>query len=100
MDIPLVSFENREKYLLVIGHGKRDNLAAMARASQEIYEKILETGTHHLLVDYRKLQINLHMNEAFNIVRRYEIIQPLLKEIIIAAVFEGEGLSLAITGKR
>jgi hypothetical protein len=92
MDIPLVSFEQREKYLLVTGHGKRDSLAEMAQAAQQIYEKILETGTHYLLVDYRKLQINLHMNEAFNIVRRYEAIQPLLKEIIIAAVFEGEGL--------
>ena len=92
MDSPLVSFELKEKYLLVIGHGKRDNLTSMAAASAQIYEKVLETQHRYLLVDYRNLQINVHMNEAFNIVKRYEVIQPALKNLIIAAVFEGKGL--------
>ena len=92
MDSPLVSFELKEKYLLVIGHGKRDNLTSMAAASALIYEKVLETQCRYLLVDYRNLQINVHMNEAFNIVKRYEVIQPALKNLIIAAVFEGKGL--------
>ena len=92
MDAPLVSFELKEKYLLVIGHGKRDNLTSMAAASAQIYEKVLETQRRYLLVDYRNLQINVHMNEAFNIVKRYEVIQPALKNLIIAAVFEGKGL--------
>jgi hypothetical protein len=90
---PLVSFELREKYLLVIGHGKRDNLASMTEASAQIYAKVLETGSRYLLVDYRYLQINVHMSEAFNIVKRYEVAQPQLKNIIIAAVFEGKGLA-------
>src|SRR5688572_22897573 len=88
----LVSFELREKYLLVLGHGKRDDLTSMAKASAEIYEKVLETKSRYLLVDYRNLQINVHMSEAFNIVKRYEAIQPQLKNLIIAAVFEGRGL--------
>jgi hypothetical protein len=89
---PLVSFEQREKYLLVIGHGTRDNLATMNKASTEIYEKVLETKCRYLLVDYRHLQINVHMSEAFNIVKRYETVQPLLKNLTIAAAFEGRGL--------
>jgi hypothetical protein len=92
MESPLVSFEPKAKYLLVIGHGKRDNLAAMAKASAQIYEKVLETHSRYLLVDYRKLQINVHLSEAFNIVKRYEATQPQLKNLIIAAVFEGKGL--------
>lgn len=92
MDSPLVSFELKEKYLLVIGHGKRDNLTSMAAASAQIYEKVLETQHRYLLVDYRNLQINVHMNEAFNIVKRYEVVQPALKNLIIAAVFAGKGL--------
>jgi hypothetical protein len=92
MDVPLVSFELREKYLLVMGHGKRDNLASMAKASAQIYEKVLETKSRYLLVDYRCLQINVHMSEAFNIVKRYETAQPELKTLTIAAVFEGKGL--------
>jgi len=92
MDVPLVSFELKEKYLLVVGHGKRDNLSSMIEASALIYEKIIEINCHHLLVDYRNLEINVHMNEAFNIVRRYETTQPELKHIIIAAVFTEKGL--------
>ena len=89
---PLVSFELREKYLFVIGHGKRDNLAAMAEAAALIYEKVLETNSKYLLVDYRDLQINVHMSEAFNIVKRYEVVQPQLKELIIATAFNKRGL--------
>jgi hypothetical protein len=92
MESPLVSFELKAKYLLVIGHGKRDNLATMAKASAQIYEKVLETQSRYLLVDYRKLQINVHLSEAFNIVKRYEATQPQLKNLIIAAVFNGKGL--------
>jgi hypothetical protein len=32
------------------------------------------------------------MSEAFNTVKRYEAVQPQLKELTIAAVFEGKGL--------
>ena len=88
----LVSFELREKYLLVTGHGKRDNLISMTQASAEIYAKVQETKQNYLLVDYRKLQINVPLSEAFNIVKRYEVAQPDLKKLIIAAVFEGKGL--------
>jgi hypothetical protein len=59
MDAPLISFESREKYLLVMGHGKGDNLASMAKASSQIYEKVLETKSCYLLIDYRYLQINV-----------------------------------------
>jgi hypothetical protein len=92
MGVPLVSFDLKEKYLLVVGHGKRDNLSSMIEASALIYEKIIETNCHNLLVDYRNLEINVHMNEAFNIVRRYETTQPGLKQITIAAVFTEKGL--------
>jgi hypothetical protein len=49
MDAPLISFERKEKYLLIIGHGKRDNLTSMAKASGLIYEKVLETRNSYLL---------------------------------------------------
>jgi hypothetical protein len=91
----LVSFELREKYLLVIGHGKRDSFSSMAEASNLIYDKIVETNSQYLLVDYRKLEINVNLTEAFNIVKRYETTIPDLKSITIAAVFDGEGLTFA-----
>jgi hypothetical protein len=87
----LVSFEVREKYLLVVGHGKRDSFTAMAEASNLIYDKIVETNSGYLLVDYRKLQINVNFTEALNIVKRYERAIPELRDIIIAAVFDRRG---------
>ena len=95
MAVPLVSFELREKYLLVVGHGKRDNLSSMVAASAEIYAKVLETNSHFLMVDYRKLEINVHLTEAFNIVKSYEKRSPGLKQIIIAGVFSSAGLEFA-----
>jgi hypothetical protein len=41
MDSPLVSFELKEKYLLVIGHGKRDNLTSMAAPLRKSMRKSL-----------------------------------------------------------
>lgn len=92
MDSPLVTFDLKEKYLLVNGHGKRDNLASMVEASAQIYAKIQETDSRYLLVDYRNLQISAHLCEAFNIVKRYEAVQPHLKNVIVAAVFQGNSV--------
>jgi hypothetical protein len=92
MDTSLLTFELKEKYLLVIGQGQRNNLASMNEASSSIYEKVMETKMKLLLVDYRKLEINVHLNEAFNIVKRYETTLIELKNIKIAAVFSTRGL--------
>ncbi|HMJ70193.1 MAG TPA: hypothetical protein VK508_14905 [Cyclobacteriaceae bacterium] len=92
MDQPLASFEVKEKYLLVIGHGKRDNLKTMAEAAAMIVQKAIEVNRRFMLVDYRRLEIELHMSEAFNIVKGYESHQPELKNITVAAVFDSKGL--------
>src|SRR4051794_19382017 len=91
----LLSFELKDQYLLVVGYGSRDNLTAMNQASTLIYEKVLETKSRCLLIDYRKLQVNLHLSEAFNIVKRYEKMFPELKTLRIAGVFAPQGLDFA-----
>lgn len=91
MSQPPVTFEVREKYLLVVGHGKRDNLLAMSEAADIIVKKAVETNRRFMLVDYRNLEIEVHMGEAFNIVRGYESHQPDLKNIVVAAVFGSQG---------
>ncbi|HEY5826489.1 MAG TPA: hypothetical protein VIT44_19095 [Cyclobacteriaceae bacterium] len=94
-DVPQLSFELKDNYLLVVGYGKRDNLIAMNQASAQIYEKVLETKSRCLLMDYRKLQVNLHLSEAFNIVKRYETVLPELRNLKIAGVFTEQGLNFA-----
>ena len=92
MDEPLVSFELREKYLLVIGHGKRDNFKDMVTVSEMVYAKALETKSRYLLMDYRLLYINLNMNEAVNIVKRSEAVQPQFKRFTVATVVGPSGV--------
>jgi hypothetical protein len=92
MESKLVSFELTDKYLLVIGHGSRDNFSSMVEASEIIFAKVVETKAQRLLVDYRKLQINVRMSEAFNIVKRYETVQPQFKNMVTAAVFDSSGM--------
>ena len=91
MDLPKVTFELKDGYLLVVGHGVRNNLAEMNEAASDIYLKMDETQCYLLLVDYRDLEINVHMADAFNIVKRYEVAQPDLKKATIAAVFSTGG---------
>lgn len=92
MSLPKVTFEIKDGYLLIVGHGSRNNLIEMTEAAAEIYRKMDETQCYFLLVDYRNLEINVNMGEAFNIVRRYEVAQPDLKKATIAAVFSSGGL--------
>lgn len=91
MTEPLVTFELREHYLFVTGHGRRDTLAEMNKSAALIYDKILETGTRRILLDYTRLEIGVHFGEAFNIVKRYEVALPELRQVAVAAVFSGQG---------
>ena len=88
----LISFELREKYLLVVGHGSRNDIATMEKASALILAKATETRSSNLLVDYRNLKVNVKLSDAFNIVRHYEEVHPHLKTIVIAGVFSTHNL--------
>lgn len=88
----LISFELRSKYLLVVGHGSRNDIATMEKASAQILDKAIETMSSCLLVDYRNLKINVKLSEAFNIVKHYEETHPHLKSIFIAGVFSTSNL--------
>lgn len=83
---PLISFELREKYLLVTGQGKRDNFKDMVAASEMVYARVIETKSRYLLVDYRQLEVNLNMSDAFNIVKRSEAVQPQFRDLVSALV--------------
>ena len=88
MSEPLFRFEVREKYLFVVGLGKRDNLLQMTEAADRIVKTAKEHDRWLMLVDYRKLEIDVSLSDAFNIVRGYETNQPDLRKITVAAVFD------------
>lgn len=88
MSLPPVTFELREQYLLVTGHGVRNSLAGMVETANLIIRKALETSSNKMLVDYRQLDIQVRITDAFNIVKTYEQSLPELRLIRVAAVFE------------
>ncbi len=95
MEQPLATFEVKEKYLLVTGHGRRDNLLMMADTAAKIVAKAKEADRRYMLVDYRKLEINVYMGDAYNIVKNYEVNQPELRHITVAAAFERKDMEFA-----
>jgi hypothetical protein len=96
MSLPLVSFELYNNYLLVIGHGVRDSNASMIEATVATYQKILETQSQFLLVDYRKVEIDLDHVQAFNLIKTYESKMPQLHQVTAACVFNDTSKEFAL----
>lgn len=83
----LVTFETREKYLFIKGRGTRDGWQAIMDASSAIYQRVVETNSRYLLVDYTDVDVRLPASQAFNVITRYEALMPQLKSVIVACVF-------------
>jgi hypothetical protein len=88
MSLPPVTFELKEHYLLVTGHGVRNSLKDMVDTANMIMKKAQETNSTKMLVDYRQLDIQVRITDAFNIVKTYERSLPQLRNIVVAGVFE------------
>jgi hypothetical protein len=88
MSLPPVTFELKEHYLLVTGHGVRNSLKDMVDTANMIIKKAQETNSTKMLVDYRQLDIQVRITDAFNIVKTYERSLPQLRNIVVAGVFE------------
>jgi hypothetical protein len=86
MEEPRVTFEQRENYLLVTGHGERNNFADIIEATTQINEMVVKFQNKYLLIDYRKVKFNTPITNVFDVVRIYESKMPHLKNIFIAAV--------------
>jgi len=95
MSLPPVTFELKEHYLLVTGHGVRNSLTGMIDSASLIMKMARETNSHKMLVDFRQLQINVRITEAFNIVKTYEKKMPDLRTVLVAAVFESHHRAFA-----
>lgn len=92
----LVAFEVTKDYLLVRGFGVRDTNASMLEATLTTYNKIKETNSRYLLVDYREVQIKLDHVQAFNLIRTYETHLPQLGAIQAACVFNEQAKEFAL----
>jgi len=86
MEEPRVTFKQQENYLLVTGHGERNNFADIINATTQINEMVVKFQNKFLLVDYREVKFNTPIGNVFDVVRIYETKMPHLKHIFIAAI--------------
>jgi hypothetical protein len=83
---PQVTFEQREDFLLVTGHGERNNFAAIIDATSQINDVLVRLQKQYLLIDYREVKFNMPITNVFDVVRVYETKMPHLKKVFIAAI--------------
>jgi hypothetical protein len=81
------SIELRENYLLVTGFGERTQLSSIVDASEKINEEIVRFQNKYLLLDYSRVNFNIPVSNAFDLVRIYESKMPELKSLTVAVVF-------------
>lgn len=86
MEEQRVTFEQRADYLLVTGHGERNNLAAIIDATTQINEMVVKFQNKFLLIDYREVKFNTPITSVFDIVRIYETKMPHLKNVFVATI--------------
>lgn len=86
MEQPQVTFEQKDHYLLVTGHGERNDFASIVNATNQINEMVVTLKNKYLLVDYREVKFNTPITNVFDVIRIYESKMPDFKNLIVAAV--------------
>ena len=85
--------ELKDGYLLIIAKGVRDNFEEVIEGTKKIREAALAYDMKYVIVDYRKLDFNVSMADAFNIVKVYEDL-PEFNNITVAAITNRKNLEL------
>lgn len=89
-------FELKEEYLLVIAKGEINNLTDIIEDTLKIHEASQALNANRIFADYSKVNFNIPLNEAFNLVRYYENrIPSIIEEISLLAIVRNEDLEIA-----
>jgi hypothetical protein len=81
-------------YLLVTAHGVRTSSLEIAEGTFEFYRLIEQTQSRKVLLDYREVDFQNTLADAFNVVRLYESM-PLLKSVRMVTIVNNKTVSLA-----
>ena len=93
----MITFEKRDKYLLILGEGHRNGTLVVQEGSKKMYEEILRTNSKFILIDYRKVHFEMGHTDVYNVIRFYESKLPLLSGVVVAAVFNKNNIDLGRT---
>lgn len=86
MKDPLISFEQRENYLLITGHGERNDFISIVDSTKNIHDVVMGLENKYVLLDYSQVKFNIPQTNVFDIVRIYETKMPDLKQVVAAVV--------------
>ena len=65
--------EHFEGFSIATSFGKRDNLLQIIDNISLVLEQVVKNGNEKLLVDFRKVDFNFPMADAYNIVKMFEL---------------------------
>jgi hypothetical protein len=94
MEEALVSFEQKENYILVIGRGERNDFISIMDGTKQINEAVKKFQNPYFLLDYRNVRFNIPITNLFDAVRVYETKMPDFKNINVAVVLSEINLNL------
>jgi hypothetical protein len=94
MEEALVSFEQKENYILVIGRGERNDFISIMDGTKQINEAVKKFKNPYFLLDYRDVRFNIPITNLFDAVRVYETKMPDFKNINVAVVLSEINLNL------
>ncbi|QSE96334.1 hypothetical protein [Fulvivirga lutea] len=89
------SFEQRDNYLLIKASGIKNSTHQLLEGSRNVLELAIKFECNNILCDYREVQFDLNLSEAFNLVRIYENQLKEFKELRIAGLVADRYFELA-----
>ena len=86
--------ELKEEYLLVTSRGTRKDFSEVIEGTLKINEAAKAYGTKYVLADYREVNYEVPLADAFNLVKVYEKKLPKFSDIVISGVINESNLEI------
>lgn len=89
------SIELKEGYILVIARGTRKDFGDIIEGTFKISEAAKAYNLNHILADYREVDFDVPLADAFNLVKLYENKIPVFNNLVISGVINKSNWEIA-----
>lgn len=87
--------ELTKHYLLITAKGDRNDFSSIVKGTVQMQKAVQAANAQKVLADYRGVNFNVPLTEAFNLVRLYEHRIDTFRSIIMATLVNRKNLELA-----
>ncbi len=90
-----VSISEQSQYLKVISHGDRSDFVEIINNASKIHAAIQKSSKRLILLDFTNTHFHIPSNEAYNLVKVFEVKLTSFKEVKMAAVVNSQSEAIA-----